>query len=147
MICVLFLATRMRAIMLTNGETEKYGLPQSWCKNGMVVCASATTVLTLAGIARNSLRDYETSATAKHLVTLLYGVTMAAACASILVVCYGLYSMDTPKGLGGKSVHVSDAANCVVQLTVAYFVVFTTNSIATVVDDAAKSAGKEVWKS
>merc|ERR1719378_1626148 len=30
MLCVLFLGTRMRAIQLSQGETEKYNLPQPW---------------------------------------------------------------------------------------------------------------------
>merc|ERR1719453_2561046 len=39
MLCVLFLGTRMRAIQITGGQTEKYGLPQWWVQGAMQVCA------------------------------------------------------------------------------------------------------------
>merc|ERR1719515_79240 len=35
MLCVLFLGARMRAIQLTQGETEKYKLPQPWVQIAM----------------------------------------------------------------------------------------------------------------
>ena len=35
MLCVLFIGTRMRAIQLTQGETEKYKLPQPWVQGAM----------------------------------------------------------------------------------------------------------------
>merc|ERR1719443_1757373 len=41
MLCVLFLACRMRAIQLTYGHTERYGLPQWWVQVAMQVCTWA----------------------------------------------------------------------------------------------------------
>merc|ERR1719313_1575068 len=41
MLCVLFLATRMRAIQLTYGHTERYGLPQWWVQCAVQVCTWA----------------------------------------------------------------------------------------------------------
>merc|ERR1719313_1571535 len=41
MLCVLFLAARMRAVQLTQGETEKYGLPQPWVQTAMFSCVYA----------------------------------------------------------------------------------------------------------
>merc|ERR1719440_2019911 len=41
MLSVLFLGTRMRAIQLTQGETEKYGLPQPWVQTMMYACTYA----------------------------------------------------------------------------------------------------------
>merc|ERR1719482_367881 len=38
MLCVLFLGVRMRAIQLTQGETEKYKLPQPWVQSCMYIC-------------------------------------------------------------------------------------------------------------
>merc|ERR1719191_1324696 len=35
MLCVLFIGTRMRAIQLSQGETEKYKLPQPWVQGAM----------------------------------------------------------------------------------------------------------------
>merc|ERR1719178_644915 len=41
MLCVLFIGTRMRAIQLTQGETEKYKLPQPWVQSAMFICSYA----------------------------------------------------------------------------------------------------------
>merc|ERR1719321_2092404 len=41
MLCVLFLGTRMRAIQLSQGQTEKYGLPQPWVQKMMYTCTYA----------------------------------------------------------------------------------------------------------
>merc|ERR1719281_1565745 len=41
MLCVLFLAARMRAIQLTQGETEKYKMPQPWAQIAMFCCVYA----------------------------------------------------------------------------------------------------------
>merc|ERR1719321_545164 len=41
MLSVLFLGARMRAIQLTQGETEKYKLPQPWAQTAMFCCVYA----------------------------------------------------------------------------------------------------------
>merc|ERR1719172_530228 len=41
MLAVMFLGTRMRAIQLTQGQTEKYGLPQWWVQQAFYVCTYA----------------------------------------------------------------------------------------------------------
>merc|ERR1719298_86267 len=41
MLSVLFLAARMRAIQLTQGETEKYKMPQPWAQTAMFCCVYA----------------------------------------------------------------------------------------------------------
>merc|ERR1719478_550607 len=35
---VLFVATRMRALQLSDDDPDTYGLPQSWCQTAMVAC-------------------------------------------------------------------------------------------------------------
>lgn len=47
MLCVLFLATRMRAIQLTQGMTDKYELPQWWVKQAMLACSLAVCLQTV----------------------------------------------------------------------------------------------------
>merc|ERR1719401_2715987 len=44
MLSVLFLGARMRAIQLTQGETEKYKLPQPWVQNAMFLCTFAVLI-------------------------------------------------------------------------------------------------------
>merc|ERR1719160_1562954 len=41
MLSVLFLGVRMRAIQLSQGQTEKYQLPQPWVQTSMFVCTYA----------------------------------------------------------------------------------------------------------
>merc|ERR1719158_934311 len=41
MLSVLFLGTRMRAIQLSQGQTEKYQLPQPWVQQAMFLCTYA----------------------------------------------------------------------------------------------------------
>merc|ERR1719473_109625 len=41
MLAVLFIGIRMRAIQLTQGETEKYKLPQPWVQQAMYVATFA----------------------------------------------------------------------------------------------------------
>merc|ERR1719191_1124350 len=41
MMAILFLGARMRAIQLTQGQTEKYQLPQPWVQQSMFVCTYA----------------------------------------------------------------------------------------------------------
>jgi len=160
MISVLFIATRMRAIMLTNGDTETYHLPQWWCKDGMIVCASFVAVLTFVNIVENCMKEYSSSLTgagAKGFLTFVKAIPTVALNAGFVVVSYGLYSMDRPKELG-DSVRVSDTANCVMTLTVLYFIVqfcrevsetndmFSTPSGATQEDSAFTKAMRTAQK-
>merc|ERR1719163_84482 len=41
MLSVLFLGVRMRAIQLSQGQTEKYKLPQPWVQQAMYMCTYA----------------------------------------------------------------------------------------------------------
>merc|ERR1719191_1559535 len=41
MLSVLFLGVRMRAIQLSQGQTEKYQLPQPWVQQAMYICTYA----------------------------------------------------------------------------------------------------------
>merc|ERR1719311_1987833 len=52
MLSVLFLGARMRAIQLTQGQTEKYQLPQPWVQTSMFVCTYAVLaqVLLVLGV-------------------------------------------------------------------------------------------------
>jgi len=52
---VLFLGTRMRAIMLSGGETEKYSLPPPWAQKAMYVCTLALPVQALSVLITASL--------------------------------------------------------------------------------------------
>merc|ERR550514_1209257 len=40
---VLFVATRMRALQLSDDDPDTYDLPQSWCQSAMVACTLSVT--------------------------------------------------------------------------------------------------------
>jgi len=54
-LCVLFLVTRLRAIQLSGGETEKYALPPVWAQHAMYVCTFALPVQALAVLVATSM--------------------------------------------------------------------------------------------
>merc|ERR1719236_457259 len=47
MLSVLFIGTRMRAIQLTQGQTDKYKLPQPWAQTAMYIATYAVLVQVL----------------------------------------------------------------------------------------------------
>merc|ERR1719324_805075 len=128
MISVLFIVMRMRAIAVTNGDTERWGLPQWWCKDAMVVASACVVVLTLVNIAENSM-----SAGAMGVLTVIQYAADACLYSAYAVVCYGLFSMDAPPGLG-QSVPISDTAKCIAILTIFYFAVQIVNQLGTTMD-------------
>ena len=116
MISVLFIATRMRAIAVTEGDPENYDLPQWWRTDAMVVSVSCVFALTFI-----SIMEKLAPGMATELTFALY-VADALPYAGFAVVAYGLYSMDTPP-LPGASTPVSNTAECVMYLTLVYFCV------------------------
>merc|ERR1719262_1368701 len=51
MLSVLFLGVRMRAIQLSQGQTEKYQLPQPWVQQAMFICTYAVLAQVLLVLA------------------------------------------------------------------------------------------------
>jgi hypothetical protein len=139
MISVLFIGTRMRAIAVTKGNPELYGLPQWWCKDAMVVSSCCVFALTLI-----SLAEHVMPAAARALTIAQYAAD-ALLYAGFAAVSYGLYTMDTPKELGA-SAPISDTAKCVMYLTLFYFVVAILHQLGTSYDlltGKGAGAGKE----
>jgi hypothetical protein len=116
MISVLFIVTRMRAIAITKGDPEAYGLPQWWCKDAMVLSACCVFALTFCCIVEKVLPAMA------RILTFAQYLADALLYAGFAVVAYGLYSMDTPASLG-TSTPVSETALCVMTLTFFYFAV------------------------
>merc|ERR1719281_1781021 len=112
----ILISTRMRAIAITRGDPEQYGLPQWWCKDAMVVSTCCVFALTFCSIAQRAMPA------AAAALTLLQYAADAALYAGFAVVAFGLYSMDTPPALGA-SIPISDTAKCVMYLTLFYFLV------------------------
>jgi hypothetical protein len=143
MMSVLFLGTRMRAIQLSQGQTEKFDLPQDFVKTGMVVA----TWSVLAQVALVLLMPLVTGEMAvptdaegnvdleklqskmnKNAMILLnvlrYG-TLASLYGGIVAVVYGVYFMPAPDTIWGEAgPPVSPAVAATVNLTTQFFVIY-----------------------
>jgi len=129
MISVLFIVTRMRAIACTKGETELYGLPQWWCKDGMVVSASCVAALTAISMLEKAVQ----SEGLLVILSALQYMADAALYAGFSTVIAGLYLMDSPPRVG-TSIPISDTAKCIMNLTIFYFLVAILHQIGNSID-------------
>jgi hypothetical protein len=147
MLCVLFLAARMRAIQLTQGETEKYHLPQPWVQKAMYIasyCVMAQLGLVLivpiltcgAGVDTDEDGNLDTNSLAScDLPDTLYFGCLGGAGAMLLVlvrfaimvvlgaafttVIVGIFLMDGPM----LHLGVSPAVMTTIMLAATFFVV------------------------
>lgn len=150
MLAVLFLGTRMRAIQLTHGQTEKYGLPQGWVQAMMQVCTYAVlaqgwlVLLSPMFLSDHQLEVHEDTGDlivscrdlqeAGHtfprrlVIRMLIGlryVIMITLYGGFTAVCVGLVAMQAPKELwGDKAPPVSPAVLCTMVLAVTFFVIY-----------------------
>merc|ERR1719159_2362441 len=139
MLSVLFLGTRMRAVQLSGGKPDDYGLPQWWVKMAMWVCVSAVQIQTLIVLALPFIlggtpkvsedgtpeMPPSPSIFAKILGVLRW-VTMIALYGGFTTVCVGAYSMEAPAEVWGddKAPPVSPAVACTMNLALQYFGVY-----------------------
>merc|ERR1719324_47188 len=134
MLCVLFLAIRMRAVQLTQGETEKYDLPQYWVKIWMQVCTwsvLASTIFAIVMAAAFKEREKNMPAQIVRYIIML-GIYIGIVCC-----CVGAYVMEPPKEIWGDAggPKVSPTAQCVMDLCLLYFATFLGYTISTTMND------------
>jgi hypothetical protein len=148
MLCVLFLGSRMRAIQLAQGETDKFELPQSWVQQSMYVCTVAVllqvVLVLLVGIIsgtgsvttdaegnldvskmpnQNQVAIMVMTAVRYSIMAMLYGGTIA--------VIAGIFQMQGPKEIWGDSAPpVSPAVLCTILLTTMFFIIYLIVAIA-----------------
>lgn len=147
MLAVMFLGTRMRAIQLTQGETEKYGLPQWWVQASMYVCTytllAQLLVLMVTSVVLGSDADGEDESAAEEegdevdgegktgpkapalvLMALRY-VCMAFLYGGLIVVLAGVTLMQGPTEIWGKEFPpVSPAVKCTMTLCLTFFGIY-----------------------
>jgi len=143
MLCVLFLGARMRAIQLTQGQTEKYHLPQPWVQTAMIVTSYAVVaqvvlVLLVAIVSgQSSLKtdedgNVDTSAMAESgypvvakALTFARYIVMIMLYGGFMAVVVGVFQMPAPREIwGDEEVPVSPAVMCTVMLSAIFFMIY-----------------------
>jgi hypothetical protein len=139
MLSVLFLGTRMRAVQLSGGKPDEYGLPQWWVKTAMWLCVSAVQIQTLIvlalpvvlggtpKVAEDGTPELPPSPSIfAKILGVLRWVTMIMLYGGFTTVCIGAYSMEAPKEVWGddKAPPVSPAVACTMNLALQYFGVY-----------------------
>merc|ERR1719375_2946480 len=141
MLCVLFLAARIRAIQLSQGETEKYKLPQPWVQAAMMVCAAAVlaqVVIVLVLPIFTGEMEVETDdeghldlshtqggGTGVVILSMVRYVIMACLYGGFTALIVGVLTMQGPKEIWGDSqIPVSPAVMCTIILTTIFFSVY-----------------------
>jgi len=134
MLCALFLGTRMRAIQLAKGDTEKFDLPQDWVQNAMQVATWAVlaqALIVIVGTFLGALDDDDraprssSNTGAVAVLEIAKYVTMLALYGGFTTVVVGAVWMPIPKELwGDKEPPVSPAVNNTINLGAQYFVVY-----------------------
>jgi len=143
MLCVLFLGVRMRAIQLSQGQTEKHNLPQPWVQTSMkitscAVVAQVALVLLVSVMSGSSKlttdEDGNLDTTAMNevgnpravkLLTIARYVVMAMLYGGFVAVVVGVFMMKGPKEIWGeRAPPVSPAVLCTILLSGFFFLVY-----------------------
>merc|ERR1719428_2132164 len=142
MLSVLFLGVRMRAIQLSQGQTEKYQLPQPWVQQAMYTCTYAVlaqVVLVLMMPVFTGEMDVKCDKdgnldTSKMqgagivgtVITVVRYIVMASLYGGFLTICYGAFVMKGPKEIWGEegAPPVSPAVGCTMNLATQFFIVY-----------------------
>merc|ERR550537_2079549 len=142
MLSVLFLGVRMRAIQLSQGQTEKYQLPQPWVQQAMYTCTYAVlaqVILVLImpvftgemDVQCDEDGNLDTSKTQAGgimgtVISMVRYVIMAALYGGFIVICYGAFVMKGPKEIWGEegAPPVSPAVGCTMNLATQFFLVY-----------------------
>merc|ERR1719158_2380034 len=142
MLSVLFLGVRMRAIQLSQGQTEKYQLPQPWVQQAMYICTYAVlgqVILVLMmpiftgemDVKWDEDGNLDTSSMSSGglmgtVITVVRYILMAMLYGGFATICYGAYVMKGPKEIWGEegAPPVAPAINCTMNLTAQFFLVY-----------------------
>mmetsp|Transcript_18362 Transcript_18362/g.40580 ORF Transcript_18362/g.40580 Transcript_18362/m.40580 type:complete len:689 (+) Transcript_18362:171-2237(+) len=150
MLCVLYLAARVRAVQLGQGNPEKYSLPPIWMEAAMwiatcllilqLVLVFAASAVSGRVASKESVLDatqyYPYGSMAYVMLTVLrfmavFGVFLAAIC-----VASGTVAMNPPASIwNGSEVPLSAAVECIISLVFQYFIVNTLHQITVVYSD------------
>jgi hypothetical protein len=142
MLAVLFIGVRMRAIQLTQGQTEKYGLPQWWAQYAMYVCSYAVLAQVIlvclmpmftgewnvkcdeeGNLDQSALKS---AGCCGMIVSAFRYLIMLALYGGMITVIVAAFMMEGPKEIWGKEGQppVSPAVSCTMNLTCQFFIIY-----------------------
>jgi len=142
MLAVLFLGIRMRAIQLTQGETEKYKLPQPWVQHCMYVCTYAVlaqvilVVLMPMFTGEWEVKCDEEGNLDQHalksagicgmIISAFRYLIMLSLYGAMIGIIVGAFLMEGPKEIWGEdgAPPVSPAVSCTMNLATQFFVIY-----------------------
>merc|ERR1719335_701305 len=142
MLSVLFLGVRMRAIQLSQGQTEKYQLPQPWVQQAMYTCTYAVLAQVILVLimpvftgewdvkcdkdGNLDMESMQTGGIMGTVISMVRYVIMAALYGGFIVICYGAFVMKGPKEIWGEegAPPVSPAVACTMNLATQFFIVY-----------------------
>merc|ERR1719310_244682 len=142
MLSVLFLGVRMRAIQLSQGQTEKYQLPQPWVQQAMFICTYAVLAQVILVLMMpiftgemevecdkdgNLITDkMQVGGIMGTVISVVRYIVMAALYGGFIIICYGAFVMKGPKEIWGEegAPPVSPAVACTMNLATQFFTVY-----------------------
>merc|ERR1719324_2110071 len=142
MLSVLFLGVRMRAIQLSQGQTEKYQLPQPWVQQAMYTCTYAVLAQVILVLimpvftgemdvkcdkdGNLDMESMQVGGIMGTVITVVRYVVMACLYGGFIVICYGAFVMKGPKEIWGEegAPPVSPAVACTMNLATQFFLVY-----------------------
>merc|ERR1719399_1901128 len=142
MLSVLFLGVRMRAIQLSQGQTEKYQLPQPWVQQAMYTCTYAVLAQVILVLmmpiftgemdvqcdadGNLDMSKMEVGGVMGTVISVVRYIIMVALYGGFITICYGAFVMKGPKEIWGEegAPPVSPAVACTMNLATQFFVVY-----------------------
>eukprot|EP00927_Polykrikos_kofoidii_P068184 TRINITY_DN63555_c0_g1_i1.p1 TRINITY_DN63555_c0_g1~~TRINITY_DN63555_c0_g1_i1.p1 ORF type:complete len:606 (+),score=58.95 TRINITY_DN63555_c0_g1_i1:47-1864(+) len=152
MLCVLFVATRMRSVQLARGvSTDVVDLPQLWVRVSMVICTWTMAVLTVITFVGTLVWGASWKAWARNgqlgpggrVTLMLFHVATGIIYVAIILVCIGLTFMPAPYekwGMAGGP-PLGGANACTVTLTLLYFAVYLAFGFVKVRNEMSRESG------
>jgi hypothetical protein len=149
----------MRAIQLTQGDTEKYHLPQPWVQNAMYASSYAVLVqvllVLLVGVFsgeasvktdKDGTLDTASMAGGNKIVVMVLSLfryaIMLCLYGGFATVCVGIHLMEGPEEIWGKKPPpVSPAVACTINLTTQFFCVYLLVAICKTAIDVSGPSG------
>jgi len=141
MLSVLFLGVRMRAIQLSQGQTEKYQLPQPWVQQAMYTCTYAVLGQVLLVLlmpvftgewnvkcdedGNLDMSSMQQGGIMGTVISVVRYILMAMLYGGFIVICYGAYVMEAPKEIYPDGAPpVAPSLDCTMNLTMQFFLVY-----------------------